>query len=133
MDKNTKIGTWLDAGIVAVAAFPITSCFPSGYPFVSNGSLSGIYALSGGFALAFSSLIYLQQHKIKIPQIIVLGLSRLALGTFLGLAFGAFQILDQWYAEPEANTWEPLLLATIFSSVAILSITKQLLEFHSKM
>jgi hypothetical protein len=129
MDKNTE--RYAETGVALIAFIGVASCFPSGYPLVLDNSLINFWALPAAFLLAWSFLDFLKERNEKIPKIVPIILSGLANGAWSGLSFGSVLILNQWYANPEVGTWEPLLVAAGFSSAAILAVNTRFNGFRN--
>jgi hypothetical protein len=128
MDKNVK--HFIEYGVVFISFIGVASCFPSGYPLVLDNSLINFWALPAVFWMAWSFLDLLKENNAKIPEIVPIILSGLANGAWSGLSFGSVLILNQWYTNPEVGTWEPLLVATGFSSAVILTVNTRSNSFR---
>jgi hypothetical protein len=129
MDKKTKL--YIENGVALIAFLGIAQCFPSGYPLVSNNSLLNFWFLPFAFLLAWGFLDSVKEENGKIPMIVPIILSGVANGVWSGLSFGSVLILNEWYANPEIGTWEPLLTATGFSSAAILTVNTRFNSFRN--
>lgn len=120
MKKNFERS--IETVVTLIAFICMALCFPSGYPLVLKDSLINFWILPAVFLIAWSILDSLQENSENIPNIVPVFLSGLANGAWSGLSLGSVLILNQWYANPEVGTWEPLLVATGFSSAAILTV-----------
>ncbi len=67
-----------------------------------------------------------------IPRWVLFLGSNLAIGASAGLSFGAFLILNDWYANPDNSLYEPLFTATGLSGAGVLSAQRWLEQVRKK-
>jgi hypothetical protein len=120
--KNSKMLLYgAEALIFCTSSIAITSCFPAGGVLTQNGRLTDFWGIPAIFLIAAAFLDKISEEKTRIPSWVIFLFSKLAVGVGAGLSFGAFLILNEWYANPDNGMWEPLFTATGLSGVGVLT------------
>lgn len=98
----------------------IGSWFPSGGPLIKNESLSELWIVPMIFIWLALTLDQWTDNGVEVRPWLLITCDYASSGTVLGLYWGAIQIINQWYKNPDKGTCEPLLTATLISVSGIL-------------
>lgn len=119
--------------LIVLIAFLVTImfCFPNGNVLPQNGRLMKFWIIPGIFLMTVASLNQISESETIPRWVLFLG-SNLAIGASAGLSFGAFLILNDWYANPDNSLYEPLFTATGLSGAGVLSAQRWLEQVRKK-
>jgi hypothetical protein len=114
-----------------IPIIPIASLFPSGGFLTENSRLTGFLGIPVILASVAALLEHMSKGTPKVPSWFFILYSKFVFGVGSGLSLGALLILNEWYANPDNGTWEPLFTATGLCGASVLAIGKSVLDKNS--
>ncbi|OOQ67451.1 hypothetical protein C1S86_25390 [Vibrio parahaemolyticus] len=119
MSKVEKIEL-LEVFLTVIVFSLVVRIFPSGEPLVVDNNLFGFWGIPALFVLIRAFLEDLVSKGARPSAVAVGVLASVTNGVWAGLSLGSVLILNEWFANPDAGNYEPLLIATTLASAAVL-------------